>query len=337
MVEANRLTRLCQLAMVVACSCAPCQAAEGGIETKVDPRSIQAKRDGTYTLNGRPVGGPNESHFWIGWIAEHDISCPSECTAIRLPDGRLFAVGGDTWNNPLGSRFLKTDNWVDNAIYGRAQPEMIAGPRPLLIGRKQAVSTVLQNGQVLIMGGYVGDYPKCVSTRHTEIFDPRTNKFSRTGDLIHARRGANAVTLRDGRVLVTGGTTDNGAVVEVAEIFDPLRGKFNEIGKLNHPRMGHTALLLQDGRVMLIGGFGPKLMQGVAEIEYFDPSLGRFIDSVAHRAGDVPKAILLQDGSVLIFDGTTWGTLPARLDGKPSLMQTWVPTNNARIIVPDPK
>ena len=83
-----------------------------------------------------------------------------------------------------------------------------------------------------------------------ELFDPRTGTWSSTGPMRYARAGAPAVTLRDGRILVVGSTTETGSLpVEVdagalssAELYDPKTGRFTPAGRASrHPRLDPPA------------------------------------------------------------------------------------------------
>jgi len=52
-----------------------------------------------------------------------------------------------------------------------------------------------------------------------QLLDPHSGAHSSSGSLGHARVGHTATLLRDGRVLVTGGTDTNGNALQSAEIY----------------------------------------------------------------------------------------------------------------------
>jgi hypothetical protein len=65
------------------------------------------------------------------------------------------------------------------------------------------------------------------------------------------------VLLRDGRVLVTGGTTsEESSRFTSAEIFDPKTGNWSPTGSMNVGRseIEYAAVRLPDGRVLVPGG-----------------------------------------------------------------------------------
>jgi N-acetylneuraminic acid mutarotase len=80
-----------------------------------------------------------------------------------------------------------------------------------------------------------------------------------------ARAWGAALTLRDGRVLVLGGTTKAGDTAS-AELYDPTTNRWSEAQPMLHAHgAGLTATLLRDGRVLVLGG------GRTAGAELFDP------------------------------------------------------------------
>ena len=65
-------------------------------------------------------------------------------------------------------------------------------------------SVALSDGRTLIVGGAGLDG---AATNVVASFDTATNQFAIAGTLLSARTGHTATLLKDGRVLVTGGTT----------------------------------------------------------------------------------------------------------------------------------
>jgi len=64
-----------------------------------------------------------------------------------------------------------------------------------------------------------------------------------------------ATLLRDGRVLIAGGSTLSSAGTAAAELYDPATGTFGSAGAMTVARSWPTATLLPDGRVLVAGGF----------------------------------------------------------------------------------
>ena len=76
------------------------------------------------------------------------------------------------------------------------------------------------DGHTLIVGG---TGPDGAATNVVANFDTATNQFAIAGTLLSARTGHTATLLKNGRVLVTGGTT-NSLVSTDIELFDPSTG-----------------------------------------------------------------------------------------------------------------
>jgi hypothetical protein len=114
-----------------------------------------------------------------------------------------------------------------------------------------------------------------------------------------ARSGARATLLRDGRVLVVGGSPSSSS----AELYDPSMGTFSSTGSMSFDRSDHQAVLLQDGRVLVVGG------AGITAAEIYDPTTGTF-STTGNLAADRFSfgATLLPNGKVLLAGGLSGGT-----------------------------
>jgi hypothetical protein len=87
-------------------------------------------------------------------------------------------------------------------------------------------------------------------------------------------RGYSVTALRDGRVLIVGGT-DGVNFQPAAYLFDPQTKSLTQVGTLLQARSWHTATLLDDGRVLIAGGIDPSQVS-VAWAEVFDPTTNVF-------------------------------------------------------------
>jgi Kelch motif protein len=172
--------------------------------------------------------------------------------------------------------------------------------------RYGAVAAPLPDGRVLVAGGYYdagGDH----YLASAEIFNAATNTFSSAGigTMSTARRGAVAAPLPDGRVLVAGGSYDDGTehYLASAEVFNPATGGFTAVGDMNVARVRAAAAPLPDGRVLVAGGNNGSARLSSAEV--FNPATGAFT-TVNDMDGDRARAAAapLPDGRVLIAGGT---------------------------------
>lgn len=89
-------------------------------------------------------------------------------------------------------------------------------------------------------------------------------------NLLQSRSDHTSTLLQDGRVLISGGSSDPAS----AEIYDPSIEKFVATGNPTFNRRYHTSTLLSNGRVILIGGANISGAPTLSEI-YF-PNSGIF-------------------------------------------------------------
>ena len=100
---------------------------------------------------------------------------------------------------------------------------------------------------------------------------PQVNSGSwvSAGNMLQPRTGAASVQLQDGRILIIGGTGNDG-VLSSAEIYDH-NGNFSSTAPMDFPRTHHSAVVLKDGRVLVTGGMTAG--DGITNaVEIYDPS-----------------------------------------------------------------
>jgi uncharacterized protein (TIGR03437 family) len=171
------------------------------------------------------------------------------------------------------------------------------------IGEGSCSATALRDGGVLFTGSRRG---ASEATAQSEIYDPKTGTFARTGSMISARCRQSATLLKDGRVLVAGGySTDSSSILSSAEIYDPSTGTFQSTGDMITGQFDQTSILLGSGKVLITGGYrklDPRHLAAAPD-EVFDPVTGTFA-----KAGEPgwhhPTATLLADGRVLLVGGS---------------------------------
>jgi uncharacterized delta-60 repeat protein len=141
--------------------------------------------------------------------------------------------------------------------------------------------------------------------------------WSRTASLSSSRVFHSATPLRDGKVLVVGGTSNavrslftGRSFLRSAEIYDPQTGMWSRTGDLSSARGYHTATLLPDGKVLVAGGIGQNgVLLRTAEV--YDPETGVWtptngnlnIAHAGHTATLVPATASSPDGKVLVVAG----------------------------------
>ena len=178
--------------------------------------------------------------------------------------GRVLITGGGG-----GSGIFLKDSSAE--VYDPALQQSVLLPSFLGEPRSMHTATILDDGSVLIVGGFDGSAvisggvlssASGLTSNSAELFDPKTLEFSCVGgfnnsllrcnqSMAVARAGHTATILNTGpnqhRVLIAGGVGGTnpeapGVPLSSAEIFDPANGgSFSLAGSMSTPRVFHTA------------------------------------------------------------------------------------------------
>jgi hypothetical protein len=157
---------------------------------------------------------------------------------VTLRDGRVFDAGG--WAPGVAA--------IDGVfVYDpdRAQWDRAAD----LAGRFGHAAVELGSGEVLLIGGVRS---ATTTAGFLKSVDAWAGSVLTTPipDMSLRRYNATATVLRDGRVLVAGGTDG----LDPLELYDPISGTWSVLGEARMERTSHSATLLEDGSVLFIGG-----------------------------------------------------------------------------------
>ena len=134
-----------------------------------------------------------------------------------------------------------------------------------------------------------------------------------TGDMASGRAGASGTLLPDGRLLVAGGLSVDGATA-TAERYSVESGGVLATPAMQSARANHSATLLLDGRVLVTGGTGAD-GHALNSAEVYDGAANAWLPVGAlsfARAGHT--ATLLPDGRVLVAGGDDAGVATATLE-----------------------
>src|SRR5207247_7999625 len=99
---------------------------------------------------------------------------------------------------------------------------------------------LLTNVTVLIAGGVTSSNHAAATA---EIYEPSTGMFRTTGNMLHPRVQHTATLLPDGRVLICGGSDENG-YTQFVELYDPATESFISGPNTGANLVDHTATLL---------------------------------------------------------------------------------------------
>lgn len=211
--------------------------------------------------------------------------------AVLLGSGKVLIAGGvgPDWT------FLSSAELYDPAT-GTCAPT-----GDMTVARESHVAVRLPDGRVLIAGGHRGRRAAITLYASAETYDPETGIFRRVGDMRARRHKHDAVLLRDGRVLISGGTDerDDRGIYDSTEWFDPKTGTFTAGPRMKLRRYKHngSSVLLPSGAVLIAGG--------APQAETYDP-VGRafaIVPGDARMAGQFSAVAPLPAGGVLITGG----------------------------------
>ena len=209
-------------------------------------------------------------------------------TATLLEDGRVLIAGGHD-----GSLFHRSIEVFD------PKRERFQVHSDLVSPRKLHTATRIGKGRILFAGGEIS---RNQVTDTVEILDVAGGQSTTVkASLSTNRYKHDAIQLRDGRVLIYGGSDarDRRGKLRSAELFDPKTLTFRRTADMNLARfkIGSTSALLHDGKVLVAGG--------ASRAEVFDPDtlefslVGGGFDSAYHFSTVSPidqKRVLIVGG-----------------------------------------
>lgn len=163
-------------------------------------------------------------------------------------------------------------------------------------------TTILDNGKILITGGWYFDGSQAEFVKECEIYDPIINEWSIVDSLSIGRLYHSATFLKDGRVLVIGGLSPN-SWLKSCEIFDPTTGQWSLTDSLSIERGDHSAVVLPDGKVLVTGG-GNLNNLAILSCELYDPVTESWeVVGSTDFPHTAHSSILLSDSLIMLVGG----------------------------------
>jgi N-acetylneuraminic acid mutarotase len=174
--------------------------------------------------------------------------------------------------------------------------------------RENHTATLLQNGQVLVVGGATGGQGS--ATTSTELYDSVAGTWSSAVTLTNPRVLHTATLLPNGKVTVIGGssgfTTTSDCCVAVSETYDPTANAWSVATSLaGIARESHIAALLPDGTVLVAGGYGAPDYSVLLTTGIYDPLANTWSDAGSISSGGPVVGTQLSNGAVWVAGGET--------------------------------
>jgi len=265
-----------------------------------DGRVLVAGGLGNNVLNTTSIYDPATN----SWTARANMgTARANHTATAISGNRVLVTGGYNDTGAGGSDVLL----ATAEIYDVGANTWTPVATPMSLTRTQHSAVALQDGRVLVLGGWSGTY----YLRDVEIFDPAGNAgvgawVTENAMLVPRDYSPTATLLQDGKVLVVGGINDEGRLSS-AEVYDPTTHLWTLTGGLNTAREWHTATRLADGRVLVTGGqigLDPATVVNTAEI--YNPATNVWT-AIGNMTGVRAShtATMLSNGRVLVVGGST--------------------------------
>lgn len=219
-------------------------------------------------------------------------------SASVLADGSVLIVGGTS--DPLGSPPNLEPVLKQVEAYRDGRVLQVA---PLQQARAKHSATVLQDGSVLVAGGFDANGQPLASA---ELWDPAQRQWSALAPLQVARHSHSAVLLGDGRLMLAGGVGLHGEALGSVEIWDPASRSWAVGTPLLLPVAEAAATRLKTGDVLLLGGVtlrGEPLPMAML----WEHSSGHWQSAGAHapvsdpHRGQMSALLPLPDGTAVLF------------------------------------
>ena len=226
-------------------------------------------------------------------------------TASLLPDGRVLIIGGQ-------GRINKTNLGALNSleIFDPVTKSVQVSSNSLSTSRLLHTSTILQNGNILIAGGFTNEKSNSFglgpATDTAELINTKDFTIKKVGLLKKSVGGHTATLLTNGLVLIVGGNNDlfagldgniaRGLSVGTIQYYSSSNETFKFVTNkstegnldLQTARFLHQTVLLPNGNLAVIGGLNIKpgfsteqfINTPVSKIEVLSPDLAASGDTL---------------------------------------------------------
>jgi len=161
-------------------------------------------------------------------LSAHMVNDRVGLAAALLDDGRVLLAGGKSSRvqSPFGGANLFWLTPLKTAEVYEPETNSFRAVGDMQIPHYLGVATKLDDGMVLVTGGWKAIGGSIGGERFADLFDPARNIFSGGADLKVARFNQTSTILTGGDVIVAGGLNADGNVTATVEFYSPHHGDF---------------------------------------------------------------------------------------------------------------
>jgi N-acetylneuraminic acid mutarotase len=164
----------------------------------------------------------------------------------------------------------------------------------------------LPDGHVLVVGGFGAE-------NSATVYDPANDRWTLVAPMASPRLRHTATLLRNGKVLVIGGSnsgagSSGAAYLNSAELFDPSNNTWSDAGQMVSARSGHAAVLLPGGQVLVTGGNDGT--RALSSVEGYDPANNHWVLAAPMSVARWLHTTTLVPGGQVIVAGGSDGSSP---------------------------
>jgi hypothetical protein len=197
-----------------------------------------------------------------GWALGGDLKTARyRHTATLLENGKVLVAGGG--GRPLLRLLLRPhpdSRPTDRAELYDPAAKTWSNTGSLNTARFRHSATLLENGQILVTGGYAQVYfIEGLPLTSAELYDPATGGWHLTGSFKTMQGSNSATLLPNGKVLAVSGST--------AELYDPATATWSNT---DSPNMGGgliaSTILLPNGKVLAVSRSSAELYDPATEM-----------------------------------------------------------------------
>ena len=209
---------------------------------------------------------------------------------VKLLDGTVLVVGGSR-----GPGLKNTNTKVDR-FDPITETFTFAGETHAPMGCN-ACASVLRDGRVILAGSFDDSSSPATVSNAADIYDPKTNSFTKITGPAHGQTDILSVRLLDGTVMSPIGLNGKSQISTSTFLFRPDTNDFVFTDSIAFQRTPAYPLILKDGRPIIIGGYSIGKFATIAEI--FTPSVSSQASGLQNAIEDLPDSAFLFKLNVL--------------------------------------